>query len=114
VVGFVDVLVNARMVQASVNPVDTEIGEDEEEWVLGPVVPACWAFGCCIIQLRVAAYFSQKPGHGQDCHYGEGDVGLLHLELDLILEVSRVVEGRLVEDEEVGQSGEKEVYKYTE
>ena len=60
--------------------------------------------------LGVSADLKQEPGHGEDGHDGEGDVGLLHFELDLVLEVARVVEGGLVEDEEVRGAGEDIVY----
>jgi hypothetical protein len=113
VVRLMYILVHTWMVQAPVNPVNAEVCKDEEEGVLCPGVPICRTFVCCIVQLRVAAHFSQEPGHGQNCHYWEGDVGLLHLELDLVLEVSRVVECRLVKNEKVGESGEKEVHNYT-
>ena len=49
-VDFPAVLERARkMVQKSVDPVNAEIGEDEEEWVLCPIVPACRDFVCCVV-----------------------------------------------------------------
>jgi hypothetical protein len=113
VVGLVQRLVNALVVESTVNPVDTEIGEEEEEGKLGPVVPGTGALLCGIVELRVAADFSQEPGRSEDGHDREGDVGLLHLETDLVFEVSGMVEGTLVEDEVVGQRGENVVYNDT-
>ena len=46
--------------------------------------------------------FGQEPRCCEDGHDGEGYVSLLHLELDLVFEVSWVREGGLIEDEEVG------------
>lgn len=102
VVRLVDVLVNARVVQATVDPVDERVGEEQEERNLSPVIPPSRTLFGCIVQLGVAADFSQEPGDSKDCHYWKGDIGLLHLEGDLVLEVSRMFEGCLVEDEKVG------------
>jgi hypothetical protein len=98
VVRLVDVLVDARVVQATVDPVDEGVGEHQEERELCIVIPSSRALLSCVVELRVAAHFSEEPGNGEYCHDGESGVGLLHLELDLVLEVSRVLECRLVED----------------
>lgn len=92
------------------DPVDARVGEEEEDGVLRPIVPPPRTLGGCIVQLRVAAHFGKEPWHCEDCHDGEGDVGLLHLELYLVLEVSRVLEGCLIEDEEVGCACKDIVY----
>ena len=94
-------LVDALVVQAAVDPVNAEIGEADEQWKLQPVVPDSRTLLCRVVELRVAAHFSQEPGRGEDGHDGESDVRLLHLKSDLVLEVSWVGEGSLVEDEEV-------------
>lgn len=101
VVGLMQRLIDTLVVKAAVDPVDAEIGEADKEGELQPVVPDAWALLCCIVELRVAAYFSKEPGRGEDCHDGKGDVGLLHLKSDLVLEVSRVGEGRFVKNKEV-------------
>lgn len=43
VMALVQVLVYSRVVQPSMDPVDEEIGEEEEEERLGNVVPDAWA-----------------------------------------------------------------------
>lgn len=102
VVRLVQVLVDARVVQPAVDPVDAEVGEAEEERELQDVVPPAGALVHRVVDLGVAADFDEEPGSGQGGHDGEGDVRLAHLEADLVLEVSGVVEGGLVEDEDVG------------
>lgn len=101
VVWLVDVLVDAWVVEAAVDPVDARVGEEQEEGKLGVGVPLSRALLCRVVKLRVAAHLGKEPGDGQDSHDGEGNVSLLHLKLDLVLEVARVVECGLVEDEEV-------------
>lgn len=109
VVWLVDVFVDLGVMEAAVDPVDAEIGEADEEGELRIVVPAARAILCGIINLGVAADFEEEPGDGEDGHDGEGNVGLLHLEPNLVLEVLGVVESGLVEDEEVRKACEDEV-----
>lgn len=63
VVGLVDVLVDARVVQAAVDPVDAEVGKDEEEGVLSVLVPRTRALFYRVVKLGVATHFGEKPGH---------------------------------------------------
>ena len=62
----------------------------------------------------MSADFGEEPRDGEYGHDGEGNVGLLHLLLDLVLEVARVVEGGLVEDKVVRGGCEDVVYNDTE
>lgn len=112
VVWLVDVLVDAGVVQTTVDPVDGRVGEEEEERELQVVVPESRALVYGIVQLRVSADLEQEPGYGEDGHDGEGDVGLFHLLLDLVFEVSWVVEGGLVKDEVVRGACENVVDEY--
>jgi hypothetical protein len=91
-----------------VDVVDEKIGKHEEKGELGNVVPPSRALIYGIVYLGVAANLEQKERGGQNGHYGKGDVGLAHLKTDLVLEISRVVEGGFVENEDVGE-GSKEV-----
>ena len=102
VVGLVQRLVDALVVQTAVDPVDAKVGEADKQRKLQPVVPGSWTLLCRVVELRIAAHFSQEPWRGKDGHDREGDVGLFHLESNLILEVSWMGEGRLVKDEEIG------------
>lgn len=108
VVRLVQRLIYALVVQTPMNPINAEVGETDKKWKLQPVVPRSWTLLRCIVELRVAAHFSQEPRRRKDGHDGKRNVCLLHLELDLVLEVSRMGERCLVEDEEVGR-GRKDI-----
>lgn len=98
VVRLVQRLVYALVVQTPVDPVDKEVGKADKEWELQPVIPRSWSLLCCIVELRVATHFGQEPWRCKDRHDREGSVCLLHLEFDLVLEVSWMGESRLIED----------------
>lgn len=106
VVRLVETLVHEGVVQSAVDPVDAEVGEHEEEGELHHVVPHSGGVVEAVVYLGVTADFEEEERGGEDGHYREGDVGLAHLEADLVLEVFGVVEGCFVEDEEVGERGE--------
>lgn len=109
VVRLVQVLVDPRVVQVSVNPVDPEIGEDEEEGELEDVVPQARSLGGDVVELAEAADFEQEERRSEERHEGHRLVGLDDLEPDLVLDVLGVVHGALVKDEDVGQCCEDEV-----
>ncbi len=109
VVRLVQVLVHQRMVQPAVDPVDEEVGEGEEERELRVVVPRARALGRRVIHLAVSAHLGDEEGHREDGHDGQRDERLPDLLPHLVLQVFRVVEGRLVEDEHVGERCADEV-----
>lgn len=96
------------------DPVDEEIGEEDEEGELQVVVGGEGGGGGGVVQLGVAADFGQEEGHGQQGHDGHGGHGLVDFEPDLVLEVFRVLEGCVVEDEDVGRGRADEVDEETE
>lgn len=98
VVRFVQRLVHPWVVQPSVDPVDAEIGEADEEGELQDVVQGERCVGWGVVELRVATGFDEEEGSGEDGHYGHRDHGLADLETDLIFEVFGVGEGCVVED----------------
>lgn len=114
VVRLVKTLVDERMVEVSMNPVDAEVGKDEEEGELEDVVPHSGTIGGGVVELSVAADFEEEERGSDDGHNWHGLVGLDHLEPDLVLEESGVVEGALVEDEDIGEGGDDEVDGQTE
>ena len=115
VVRFVDVLVHFRVVESAVDPVDAQIREEDENGKLHVVVPAARPLSRCVVQLRVAAGLRRKTrARWKMAMMGKCNIGLLHLELDLVLEVSRVLEGALVEYEDIGGGGENIVDDYAE
>jgi len=109
VVRLVQGLVDGRVVQAAVDQVDEEVGEEEEERELQDVVPEPRPVGGRVVELGVAAALGDEADGGQQGHQGHGAVGLDHLELDLVLEELGVREGVVVEDEVVGGRGDDEV-----
>lgn len=109
VVRLVEVLVDLGVVEPAVDPVDAEIGEDDEEGELDDVIPHARAILSCIVHLAVSADLGDEERHGAETHDGHGAHSLGNLHGDLVLEVFRVSEGSLVEDEDVGEAGACEV-----
>lgn len=79
VVGLVQVLVDKRVVQAAVDPVDEGVCEEEEEGELQNVVPPARTFGSRVVHFAPAADFSKESGDGQEGHDGHRCAGLLDL-----------------------------------
>lgn len=96
---FMQILIYARMVQTTVDPVNGEVSEKEEERELKPVVPHSGTVGRYIVHLAVAAYFRQEKGNRVYSHHGYGFESLLDLEPDLVFEVFRMFKGFSVENE---------------
>lgn len=114
VVRLVQVSVDQRVVQPAVNPVDAEVGEENEEGILEPVVGGEGGLVGAVVELGVAADLEKHHEHGQDGHGGHGDHGLLDLKFDLVAEVFRVFECLLVEDEDVRQRRQEKVEEDSE
>lgn len=95
------------------DPVDTEIGEHDEEGKLDPVVGGKRCVVGHVVELSPAAHLEQHQEGGTDGHEGHGGHGLFDFEGDLVLEVLGVLHGLLVEYQPVGQGGEDEVEKDT-
>lgn len=109
VVRLVEVLVDAWVVEVTMNPVDAEVGEDEKDGELEEVVPKSWTLLGGVVELAVA---SNLEPHERSCgqrHEGHGLVGLDDFEPDLVLDEFGVVHGALVEDQEIGERSEDEV-----
>jgi hypothetical protein len=62
-----------------------------------------------VVELGVAADFGEEEGRGEQGHPGHAVYGLRDLHLHLVFEEFRVLEGRLVEDEDVGEGCDYEV-----
>lgn len=114
VMRLVQHLVDSWEVQPAVDEVDPEIGEDDEERELHVVVPHAGAFGSGIIELCEAAVFGYEERRCEDGHDGQRARGLSDFIADLVLEEFGVVEGRLVEDEDVGERRKYEINYETE
>lgn len=72
VMWFMQRLVNQRMMQASMDQVNPEIGKEQEYGELSVVVPCSGALLSGIVEFGVSARFGEEEGDGEDGHYGEG------------------------------------------
>ena len=109
VMRLVELLVQCRVMQAPVDPVDAEIGEDEEERELQVVVQVEGFVRRGVVEFTVAAHFGEEERDGEDGHDRQSDQSLSDLEADLVLQVFGVREGGVIEDEEVRERGADEV-----
>lgn len=108
VVRLVQVLVDGRVVQGTVDPVDSAIGEHQEYRELRDDVPHAVFLGVHV-QLRVALDFGVEERGGEDGHHGHRHHRLHDFLAHLVLEEFGVLEGVLVENEDVGERREREV-----
>jgi len=69
-----------------------------------------------VVKFSIATDFAEEGEGGEDCHERDGSESLLDLEADLVLEVFRMCEGCMIENEDVGEGGAEEIdgsAKYT-
>ena len=97
VVRLVKVLVDERVVKVAVNPVDAEVGKQQEERELEDVVPHAWSLIGGIVELAIAANLEAHERSGAKSHKGHGLVGLNDFEPDLVLDELGVVESAFIE-----------------
>ena len=102
-------LVDHRIVQSPVDPIDAQIREADEEGELKEIVQSEGSIRGCIVELSIALDFQKKQWRGEARYEWHGDHGLLDLEGDLVLEVFRVSEGSVVEDVEIGKASADEI-----
>lgn len=91
VMWFMEPAINERMMQATVNPINTTVGEADEKWVLQPVVPRKRSLVGKIIEFGPSAHFSKEKRCCEDGHDGHRGQSLHDLLLDLVWEVSGVL-----------------------
>lgn len=109
VMRLVEPLVHGRVVQGPMDPVYEEVREGDEEGELEEVVKGERGAGRSLVELREPTNFGGKEGNREYGHYWERGEGLLDFQGDLVFEVFRVGEGRVVEDEQVGRRGAQEI-----
>lgn len=106
VMRLVQPLVDERVVQPAMDPVDAAVGEGDEERVLQVRVPrAVGGFVEGVVELRVAAYLGDEEGRGQRRHDWDGSQRLFDFLADLVAEEFGMVHLGVVEDEVVGDGG---------
>ena len=101
--------IDERVVQAAVDPVDAEVGEEQEDGELEDVVPEARAVRSVVVQLAEAADLGEEAGDGTDGHGRHGAHGLLDFRRDLVLEELGMVECLLVENKQVRERRKHEV-----
>jgi len=106
---FMQPLVYERVVQPPMNPIDEKVGEQDEEGELNDVVEQERSVRGRVVKFSMAADFAEKAGCGQESYERDGGKGLLDLEADLVLEIFRMCEGCVVENEEVGEGCAAEI-----
>lgn len=99
-VRLVDILVDTGMVLKAMNPVNAKIVKDHVEGGRhGQPPPAILVNPG--VQQTVAADFSKEEGEREKIDNGDGEETRLDLELDLVLEESRVIFETAVKNEVV-------------
>lgn len=68
VMWFVQRLVNRRIVQTPVDPVDTQIGEGNEQRELEEVVECKRSVRRSVVEFPKTTNFKQEEGRGENCH----------------------------------------------
>lgn len=90
---FVQSLVDQRMVEAPVNPVDQEIGKSYEERELDVIIPSTRSFARAIVHPGEAAQFGHKARNGQEGHARKAPETGTDLLSDLPFQELGMVEG---------------------
>ena len=103
--------VDHRVVQTTVDPVDEEIGKEDEERNLEDAVVGERLVGNAVVQFGVTPNFKDKERRRQEGHGRHRRHGLLHFEFDLALEELGVIVSGLVPDEDIGSGGDNEVHE---
>ena len=102
VMRLVQRLVDERMVQATMDPVNEKVGKADKEGELDDVVKCKGGVRGRVVEFSVTADFTKEKRHGEDGHEGKRYEGLFDLKPNLVFEVLRVCEGSMVEDEDIG------------
>lgn len=113
VMRLVQMFVDARVMQATVNKVDKHIGKEEEEGELGNVVPAAGTLRGLFVHAAVALDLGKEEWRCQERHDGHSGVGLLNLQPDLVFEVLWVLHGLFIKNEGKGEGREHKVRQET-
>lgn len=103
---LVESLVNPGVMKTPVNPVDTEISEDQEERELQYVVEWERSLIQAVVQFGVTTNLECEEWDHQSGGKRHRGQCLVYLHSDLIFEEAWVREGRLVEHEDIAETGE--------
>jgi hypothetical protein len=103
VVRFVKALVDERVVQVSMNPVDAKVVKDKEKRKLDNIVPETGPLLSRVEELAVAADFNEEDWRGAKCHDRHRLVSLDDFEPGLTFDESGMVQGAFFKDGVVGE-----------
>jgi len=109
VVRLVEVLVDAWVMEPSVNPVNEEVGKQQENRELQDVIPPARPLFRRVVDLAVSSDLEPKCSSCQDSHARQGLQSLPYFHANLILEILGMLEGLVIEDEVIGEASEGEV-----
>lgn len=101
VMRLVERLVNQRVVQSAMDPIDAKIGEGDEQGELQEAVVGEGLLGESIVELRIPPNLGDQEWRGQQGHDGHGPHGLGDLHGDLVFKELGVLDGGLVPNEDV-------------
>ena len=114
VVRLVQSLIDERMVQSTMDPVDTEIRERDEQRILEVIVERERGLAGEIVELGVSLDLGHEERRGQGSHDGHSLQRLFDLEGDLIAQELGMLHSAMVVDEVVGESRAEEVEEEAE
>ena len=103
-VRLVNILVNTGMVLKAMNPVNAKIIKDHVEGSRHSQPPPAVLVNSCV-QQTVTAHFSKEEREREKIDNGNGEETRLDLELDLVLEESRVIFETAIKNEVVRKGG---------
>lgn len=109
VVRLVQALIDERMVQSTMDPVDTEIRERDEQRILEVIVERERGFAGEIVEHGISLHLGHEERRGQRSHDGHSLQGLFDLEGDLIAQELGMLHSAMIIDEIVGESRAEEV-----
>ena len=101
---LVQVLIYARMMQATMNEVYAEVGEEQEERELSEVVPPPGSLSSGVVEFGITTHFEEEERGGEEGDEWHCRYSLVDFLSDLVFEELGVFERGLVEDEDVGES----------
>lgn len=78
-------LIESRMMFASVDPVDEEVGEYDEKWKLQVIVPQARTVLRSVVHLAVSSNLGDEEWGSANSHHRQRSQCLFDLELNLVL-----------------------------
>ena len=109
VVRLVQSLIDQRMVQSTMDPVDTEIRERDEQGILEIIVERERSLAGEVVELGVSLHLGHEERRGQRSHDRHSLQRLFDLERNLVAQELGMLHSAMVVDEIVGDSRADEV-----